>query len=101
MVCTWADRPVVIVSTELDEVLALGDRIAVMCGGELVGIVPGGESRDVLGLMMTGIGPEEARQRAAEHHTVLGDADLEAEQHPDPLPGAVAAVSDAHDVEEN
>ncbi|GMA32165.1 ABC transporter ATP-binding protein [Litorihabitans aurantiacus] len=70
---------VVIVSTELDEVLALGDRIAVMCGGQLVGIVPGGESRDVLGLMMTGIGPEEARERAAEHHTVLGEADLEAE----------------------
>jgi len=70
---------VVIVSTELDEVLALGDRIAVMCGGELVGIVPGGESRDVLGLMMTGIGPEEARERAAEHHTLLGEADLEAE----------------------
>ncbi|PWD50347.1 heme ABC transporter ATP-binding protein [Serinibacter arcticus] len=92
---------VVIVSTELDEVLALGDRIAVMCGGELVGIVPGGESRDVLGLMMTGIGPEEARQRAAEHHTVLGDADLAAEQEHENEPGHVAVVTDVHDVEEN
>ena len=40
---------------------------------------PGGINRDVLGLMMTGIGPEEARERAAEHHTLLGEADLEAE----------------------
>ncbi|MBN8883638.1 MAG: ABC transporter ATP-binding protein [Salana multivorans] len=69
---------VVIVSTELDEVLALGDRIAVMCGGRLVGIVPGGEDRDVLGLMMTGMDPEEARRQASEHRTLLGQADLEA-----------------------
>lgn len=46
---------VLIVSTELDEVLALADRIAVMCGGTLVGVVDGGEDRDVLGLMMAGV----------------------------------------------
>lgn len=71
---------VVIVSTELDEVLGLGDRIAVMCAGKLVGIVPSGENRDVLGLMMTGIGVEEARAHAAEHHTLLSEADAAAEE---------------------
>jgi ABC-type uncharacterized transport system ATPase subunit len=67
---------VLIVSTELDEVLALADRIAVMCGGTLVGVVDAGEDRDVLGLMMAGVPVEEAREQAAAHHTVLGEADL-------------------------
>jgi simple sugar transport system ATP-binding protein len=68
---------VLIVSTELDEVLALADRIAVMCGGLLVGVVDGGEDRDVLGLMMAGVPVHEARAQAADHHTVLGEADLD------------------------
>ncbi|MFV0427038.1 MAG: ABC transporter ATP-binding protein [Beutenbergiaceae bacterium] len=67
---------VLIVSTELDEVLALADRIAVMCAGVLVGIVDGNEDRDVIGLMMTGIAADEARQQARTHHTVLGSSDL-------------------------
>jgi len=46
--------PVIVVSTELDEVFALADRIAVMYRGTIVGIVPGTTSRDVLGLMMAG-----------------------------------------------
>jgi simple sugar transport system ATP-binding protein len=50
--------PVMIVSTELDEVIELADRIAVLYKGKLVGIVPGGTSRDTLGLMMAGVGPE-------------------------------------------
>ncbi|WP_460774757.1 ABC transporter ATP-binding protein [Microbacterium sp. GXF7504] len=52
-----AGVPVVVVSTELDEVLALADRIMVMYRGEVVGIVPGDTSRDVLGLMMAGEKP--------------------------------------------
>jgi simple sugar transport system ATP-binding protein len=52
--------PIIIVSTELDEVLALADRIAVMYRGRFVGIVPPTTSRDVLGLMMAGISYEEA-----------------------------------------
>jgi simple sugar transport system ATP-binding protein len=52
--------PVIVVSTELDEVVTLADRIAVMYRGEIVGIVPGDTSRDVLGLMMAGEKPEEA-----------------------------------------
>jgi len=46
--------PVIVVSTELDEVVGLADRIAVMYRGGIVGIVPGTTPRSVLGLMMTG-----------------------------------------------
>jgi ABC-type uncharacterized transport system ATPase subunit len=49
-----AGVPVVVVSTELDEVTALADRIAVMYRGSIVGIVAGDTPRDVLGLMMAG-----------------------------------------------
>ena len=49
-----AGVPVIVVSTELDEVAALADRIAVMYRGSIVGIVPGDTPRDVLGLMMAG-----------------------------------------------
>ena len=49
-----AGIPVIVVSTELDEVVALADRIAVMYRGGIVGIVPGDTPRDVLGLMMAG-----------------------------------------------
>ncbi|WP_426324222.1 ABC transporter ATP-binding protein [Microbacterium sp. E-13] len=55
-----AGIPVVVVSTELDEVAALADRIAVMYRGAIVGIVPGDTPRDILGLMMAGEKPEEA-----------------------------------------
>jgi simple sugar transport system ATP-binding protein len=50
-------RPVVIVSTELDEVVALSDRIAVMYRGKIVDIVPPDTSREDLGLLMAGIMP--------------------------------------------
>jgi ABC-type uncharacterized transport system ATPase subunit len=46
--------PVVVVSTELDEVTALADRILVMYRGGIVGIVPGDTPRETLGLMMAG-----------------------------------------------
>lgn len=53
-----AGIPVVVVSTELDEVTALADRIMVMYRGRIVGIVPGNTPRDVLGLMMAGVTPD-------------------------------------------
>jgi simple sugar transport system ATP-binding protein len=53
-----AGIPVVVVSTELDEVTALADRIMVMYRGRIIGIVPGDTPRDVLGLMMAGVTPE-------------------------------------------
>ncbi len=47
---------VLIVSTELDEVLALGDRILVMFRGRIVGEVAGADAtRDHLGLLMAGV----------------------------------------------
>ncbi|MBZ4487049.1 ABC transporter ATP-binding protein [Microbacterium sp. cx-55] len=49
-----AGVPVIVVSTELDEVTALADRIMVMYRGKVVGVVPGDTPRDVLGLMMAG-----------------------------------------------
>ena len=70
-----ADVPVIIVSTELDEVAALADRVVVMYRGRIVGIVPGDTPRDVLGLMMAGVGQDEAERDAAEHPTTtLGRA---------------------------
>ncbi|WP_083259559.1 ABC transporter ATP-binding protein [Cellulosimicrobium cellulans] len=66
--------PVIIVSTELDEVVALADRIAVMYRGRVVGVVPGDTDRDVLGLMMAGVPLDEAVVQAARHHTTLGEA---------------------------
>lgn len=64
--------PVIIVSTELDEVYALADRIAVFFHGELMGIVPNDTSRNVLGQMMAGATYEEARASVP-----ATDADLE------------------------
>mgnify|MGYP001546315242 FL=1 len=50
-----AGVPVIVISSELDEVAALADRILVMYRGRIVGIVPGNTSRDELGLMMAGM----------------------------------------------
>jgi len=50
--------PVVIISTELDEVYGLADRIAVMYRGRIVGIVPPSTTREQMGQMMAGIVPE-------------------------------------------
>lgn len=50
-----ANRAILLVSSELDEVYALADRIAVIYKGEIVGIVDPSVSREKLGLMMAGI----------------------------------------------
>jgi general nucleoside transport system ATP-binding protein len=69
---------VVISSTELDEVSALADRIAVMYRGRIVGIVPPDTSREVLGLMMAGVPTEEALASASLTTLAEEDAALEA-----------------------
>ncbi len=43
-----------IVSSELDEVMALGDRIAVMFDGRIMGVVEPSASREEIGLLMAG-----------------------------------------------
>ena len=57
---------VMIVSTELDEVSALADRIAVMYRGRIVGVVDANTSREVLGMMMAGMSAEDAREQASQ-----------------------------------
>jgi simple sugar transport system ATP-binding protein len=50
-------RAVMVFSTELDEVFALADRIAIMYKGQIIAIVPATESRENIGLYMAGITP--------------------------------------------
>jgi ABC-type uncharacterized transport system ATPase subunit len=51
---------VVLVSTELDEVLGLADRIAVMYRGRIAGEVPPGTPAEQIGLLMAGSSVQEA-----------------------------------------
>lgn len=55
---------VLIVSSELDEIYSLSDRIAVMYQGRVVGVVPPDTPRDVLGLMMAGVPLDQALEAA-------------------------------------
>jgi ABC-type uncharacterized transport system ATPase subunit len=52
---------VVLISSELDEVLGLADRIAVMYRGRIIGEVPAGTSADQIGLLMAGSKAESAQ----------------------------------------
>jgi ABC-type uncharacterized transport system ATPase subunit len=53
---------VLVVSAELDEIMALADRIAVMYKGEIVAIVPRAEAtRETLGLLMAGVRQDEIK----------------------------------------
>jgi len=56
---------VLVISSELDEVFALGDRIAVMYRGKVVGVVPPTASREQVGLMMAGVPPSEVEAAVA------------------------------------
>ncbi len=57
---------VLLVSSELDEIMVLSDRIAVMYRGEIVDIVPAASvNKEYLGLLMAGIKPEDASKSAA------------------------------------
>ncbi len=50
-----------LVSPELDEIIALSDRIAVMYKGQIVGILPAARiNKAYLGLLMAGVKPSEA-----------------------------------------
>ena len=48
-------KAILLISSELDEVMELADRIAVIYKGEIVGVVDSDVSREKLGLMMAGI----------------------------------------------
>jgi ABC-type uncharacterized transport system ATPase subunit len=49
---------VLLISSELDEVLALGDRIAVVFRGKITGVVDPGAGREKIGLLMAGVTDE-------------------------------------------
>ena len=53
---------VLLISEDLDEVMQLSDRIAVIYEGRIVGNVPGpGADRERIGLMMAGVQPDPLR----------------------------------------
>ncbi|MHB8185949.1 MAG: ABC transporter ATP-binding protein [Dermatophilaceae bacterium] len=55
---------VVLISSELDEVLGLADRIAVMYRGRIIGEVPAGTPAEEIGLLMAGSKAEPAQNTA-------------------------------------
>jgi simple sugar transport system ATP-binding protein len=79
---------VVLVSTELDEVLALADRIAVMYRGKIAGELPGGSSANDVGTLMAGASVDGA-DRADRDHEAPGAETAEAGQ------AAAAAAGEA------
>ncbi|MBI3243925.1 MAG: ABC transporter ATP-binding protein [Chloroflexi bacterium] len=64
---------VLLVSTELDEILALSDRIAVMYRGRVVAVVDRAEvNKEYLGLLMAGVDPSQvAKPQEAEAATAV------------------------------
>jgi general nucleoside transport system ATP-binding protein len=73
---------VIIVSSELDEIYALSDRIAVMYEGKIVGFSAPDTPETQLGLMMTGAGAAEGHEQA--DSAIRGD-------------DATGAVGEAHE----
>ncbi|MCW2754088.1 MAG: transporter ATP-binding protein [Marmoricola sp.] len=53
---------VILISTELDEVLGLADRIAVMYRGKIIGELPGGSAPEEIGLLMAGTRLDQAQE---------------------------------------
>ncbi|MGA8297728.1 MAG: ATP-binding cassette domain-containing protein, partial [Acidimicrobiales bacterium] len=56
---------VLLISSELDEVLALGDRIAVVYRGKITGVVDPTVGREKIGLLMAGVTEEEQTEPVA------------------------------------
>jgi general nucleoside transport system ATP-binding protein len=69
---------IVLVSTELDEVLGLADRIAVMYRGQILAEVPPGTPSETVGLLMAGSVPDDLAAvpgRPVSGETVVDDLD--------------------------
>ncbi len=67
---------VLVVSSELDEIMALSDRIAVMYRGRIVEIVEAAKAtKEYLGLLMAGMTPEEAAKAAPKTETTTREAE--------------------------
>jgi simple sugar transport system ATP-binding protein len=78
----------VIVSSELDEIYALSDRIAVMYEGQIVGFCEPDTPEAQLGLMMAGVAPAGAAGGSPAAHLPGPDEKLE-------LPGALGPEPEA------
>lgn len=63
------DKAVLLISTDLDEILSLSDRILVMHGGRVMGEVSPDVDVSILGLMMAGKSQEDLK---AEQHAAAG-----------------------------
>jgi simple sugar transport system ATP-binding protein len=62
-----AGTAVLLVSAELDEILSLSDRVAVMYAGRIIGILPIEQAdRNKVGLLMAGIDPEKSSTQERE-----------------------------------
>ena len=60
-----AGTSILLISTDLEEIMDISDRIAVIFHGKIVGIVdPRTTSREEIGLMMTGIAKQEGEKKA-------------------------------------
>jgi general nucleoside transport system ATP-binding protein len=58
---------VLLVSSELDEIMQLSDRIAVIYRGQIVAVVPAREAtKEYIGLLMDGVSPEQAGEPGGE-----------------------------------
>jgi simple sugar transport system ATP-binding protein len=91
-----AGKAVLIVSTELDEITSLSDRIAVMYRGRIVGIVPSDTSNEELGLLMAGGSADEAVSEEAAVDDAAPDETVAAET----VPAARESVEDEPTVED-
>ncbi|HEX6498315.1 MAG TPA: ABC transporter ATP-binding protein [Micromonosporaceae bacterium] len=78
---------VLLVSSELDEVLALADRIAVMYRGKVLDILPADAPRERIGLLMAGITDERGSGDDATGRPVASSA----------APGSAAATTESQD----
>jgi len=59
---------VLLVSTELDEIMQLADRIAVMYRGSILATLPAKQStKELIGLMMAGIPLDQAKEQISRH----------------------------------
>ncbi len=60
-----AGKAILLVSTELDEVLALSDRVLVLCGGKIAGErLPDQTNEQDMGLLMAGVTSEQPKEAA-------------------------------------
>ena len=70
---------VLLISEDLDELLALSDRVAVLYGGRVVGepvaVERARAAVDRIGLMMAGIVPDRHGRNGQAHETAVGDRD--------------------------